>query len=152
MSQAVDIALRRIASAREEGFKPYPYDDATGLRVHAPTGNITIGYGFNCDAPRSTCFWRNVLSMELSQIDLDLVPFPWYQIANDARRSVFIDIAFNQGVNGLMHYPSMLHYASVGDWVNCSAECTVKPTEPPGVIARYKRLSDILLAGVENVA
>lgn len=150
MSSAVDIALARVSSAREEGFKPYPYDDATGVRVHAPKGNLTIGYGFNLDAPRSQGFWLSALRSELSDLDVKFAPFPWYQAANDARRSVFLDIAFNQGELGLMHYPHMLAGAAEGDWPEAAAQCSVKPTEPPGVIARYKRLSDILLSGVDS--
>ena len=149
MSLAVDLAAKRISSAREEGFRPYPYDDATGLRVHAPKGNITEGYGFNCDAPRPASFWFALLQQEVAQLDADLSQFSWYSGANDVRRSVFLDIAFNQGLVGLMHYPSMIHYASIGDWTNSAAECTVKPDSPPGVIARYKQLSDLLLCGVE---
>ena len=34
----------------DEGVCPYPYDDATGERVRAPQGNVTIGVGINLDA------------------------------------------------------------------------------------------------------
>lgn len=33
----------------DEGVRKHPYDDATGKRVRAPVGNVTIGCGINLD-------------------------------------------------------------------------------------------------------
>lgn len=150
MSIAVDIAVARISLPTEEGFRAYPYDDATGLRVHAPRGNVTVAYGYNLDAGTSQELGKVILAWFLNNLEELLLPRAWYAKANAARKSVFLDIGFNEGLHGLLDFPSMIHYASVDDWVNASAQCSVRPTEPPGVIARYKRLADILLSGVDN--
>jgi GH24 family phage-related lysozyme (muramidase) len=147
---AIDIAAKRISSTREEGLKLYPYDDKTGLRVTAPVGHISIGFGCNLDVQRSEAFWMKVLCADLATLDNLLLSRAWYSGASDVRQSVFLDIAYNQGLGGLLDYTFMIHYASIGDWPKAAIECSVKPSEPPGVIARYKRLSDILLTGVDN--
>lgn len=151
MNLAIEMALRRICSALEEGFRRYPYDDATGLRVRAPDGNITWLYGCNLDTEGTPELGQTIVRWKLYRLYGSLMERPWFAATEaPARQSVFLDIAFNQGLGGLLDYPSMIHYALLGDWVNAAAQCSVKPDEPPGVIARYKRLSDILLSGVDS--
>jgi hypothetical protein len=145
---AVDIAAERISQPTEEGFEPFPYDDATRLRVRAPVGNLTWLYGCNLDTEGSQELGQLILGWKLGKLAGQLIGYSWYTAANDARKSVFLDIAFNQGLHGLLGYPSMLHYASVSDWANASAQCTVKSSEPEGVKARYRALAAILSSGV----
>lgn len=150
MSLSIDMALQRICSAREEGFRRFPYDDATGIRVRAPQGHVTWLYGCNLDTEGTPELGQSIVRFKLTKLQGDLALRPWYTDANDARQSVFLDIAFNQGLGGLLDYPSMIHFASVGDWTNASVQCSVKPESPAGVIARYKYLADILLSGVDR--
>lgn len=150
MNEAIELALRRICSAAEEGFRRYPYDDATGARVRAPKGHLTWLYGINLDEEGCPDLGQTCVRWKLYKIAAALNPRPWYAASNPPRQSVFLDIAFNQGLGGLLDYPSMIHYAGLGDWTNASAQCSVNPDEPPGVIARYKRLADILLSGADN--
>ena len=46
------VDLRHLISdlSDSEGVERYAYDDATGLRVHAAKGNLSIGIGRNLDA------------------------------------------------------------------------------------------------------
>lgn len=150
MNTAIEIALARICSQAEEGFKQYPYDDKTGLRVRAPQGHLTWLYGCNLDTEGTPELGKAFVQIKLGKLEDLLLPRAWYSQANEPRKSVFLDIAFNQGLHGLLDYPSMIHFASLGDWSSAARECTVNPDEPPGVIARYKRLADILLSGVET--
>ena len=49
----LDPALEAQALAilrADEGERKYPYDDATGKRVTAPVGNVTVGVGIDLDA------------------------------------------------------------------------------------------------------
>jgi lysozyme len=48
--------------------------------------------------------------------------YQWYLQADDNRRSVFLDVAFNAGVHGLLGFASMLHYAEAEDWRNAAAQ------------------------------
>lgn len=150
MSAAVEIALHRVIQPNEEGFRAYPYDDATSLRVRAPKGHITWLYGCDLDTEGTPALGVVVARFKLETLEQSLAPRDWFAGANDPRKSVFLDIAFNQGLHGLLDYPSMIHYASLGDWVNAAVQCSVKPDSLPGVVARYKRLSDILLSGVDT--
>ena len=49
----LDAALEAQALAilrADEGEREFPYDDATGERVKAPVGNLTVGIGIDLDA------------------------------------------------------------------------------------------------------
>lgn len=128
------IALSRLMT--EEGFRGLPYKDTQG--------HITLGYGFNADAGISKYAAGALLNAQLTEIDAALIGFPWYQSANDVRKSVFIDIAFNAGVHGLLGFPHMLSAAATGDWEVAATQCQVKE---PELAARYAALAQLLLTG-----
>jgi lysozyme len=132
---AISFALPRLET--EEGFRPTPYVDTKG--------HTTIGYGFNVGAGISKYAATALLNAQLAELDSALRQYPWYASADDVRASVFLDIAFNAGLTGLMHFPRMLHYASVGDWVNAAAQCTV--ADPKLDASRYAPLRALLLSG-----
>jgi lysozyme len=132
---AISVALPRLQT--EEGFRATVYTDTTG---HA-----TIGYGFNVDAGISKSAAAMLLSAQLAELDNALQRYPWYANAGDVRGSVFLDVAFNEGLHGLLHFPTMIHYASVGDWVNAAAQCAVM--DPKLDASRYAPLRALLLAG-----
>ena len=44
-----ELALEMLRSDGQEGVRRHAYDDATGKRVRAPEGNLTIGCGINLD-------------------------------------------------------------------------------------------------------
>jgi lysozyme len=132
---AVSTALPRLQT--EEGFRAKAYTDIVG--------HMTIGYGFDVDAGISKNAAAMLLSAQLAELDNALQQYPWYANAGDVRASVFLDIAFNAGLHGLLGYPSMIHYASVGDWVNAAAQCTEKDTKLDA--SRYAPLRALLLSG-----
>jgi hypothetical protein len=59
---------------------------------------------------------------------------------------VFLDVGFNSGVNGLLHFTSTIHYASLKDWANC-AVALMDSEAARKLPSRYERLRDILLSG-----
>jgi hypothetical protein len=140
---AVSVLLGRLTS--EEGEKPLPYDDATGLPVKAPVGNLSWGRGFNLMECGSAGLFQVMESYLLTALDNQLQVYPWYIGAGDVRASVFLDIAYNGGLHDLLSYPSMIHYASIGDWVNAAAQCTDK--DPKLDASRYAPLRALLLSG-----
>jgi lysozyme len=140
---AVAILQGRLTS--EEGEKLKPYDDATGLSVVAPKGNLSWGRGFNlmqCGSPGLFAVMETYL---LTQLDATLAGYAWYKNADDVRKSVFLDIAYNSGLHGLLGFPHMLAAAASGDWVTAAAECKVVEPELAG---RYAALAQLLLTGV----
>jgi lysozyme len=147
---AVLMCVQRLTRpGGEEGFRAFPYDDATGLRVKAPKGNITVGFGYNLDAGITLDVALYLCTNRVSRIQLIISTNAWYSGANAARQSVFLDIAFNQGVNGLLKYPHMLACATEGDWAGAAAQCTVSPSEPVSVQDRYRALASILESGTD---
>jgi len=140
---AVDILLARLP--REEGDKLLPYDDATGKNVKAPVGNLTWGRGFNLMQCGSEGLFDVMDNYLVSALDKILCKYPWYWNAGDVRASVFLDIAYNGGIHDLLRYPSMIHYASIHDWVNAAAQCTDK--DPLIDKSRYAPLRQLLLTG-----
>ncbi len=140
---AVDILMQRLT--REEGEKNLPYDDATGKPVKAPVGNLTWGRGFNLMACGSSGLFEVMERYLLDAIDTQLLNYEWYKNAGDVRASVFLDLAYNGGIHDLLGYPSMIHYASIGDWANAAAQCTEKDAKLDA--SRYAPLRQILLTG-----
>lgn len=145
MSNASDICAARIIRTNAEGFRADAYDDATGEPVHAQ-GVITVGYGCAC-RQWSERFARAVLSFQLAEVETELIGRPWYVGCNDARRSALLEIAFNQGDAGLIRgYPHLIAAVSTENWPQAQAQCGVRD---PRLKARYDRLGQILLTGVD---
>lgn len=140
-----EIELVTARLILEEGFRDHLYDDATGLPVKAPTGNATIGFGENVQAGWTRDFALKVLRLRIQERIDALSPYPWYQKCNAARRSVFLDIAFNDGIDGFVKgFPKLERAVLADDWVTAKAECHVKN---PELKKRYDVLGQILLTG-----
>ena len=120
----------------EEGFRSLPYKDTRG--------HTTLGYGFNVDAGISQYSAQVLLMAQLTELDTAMQKFAWYAVADDVRKSVFLDIAFNGGLHGLLNFPHMLAAAMRGDWETAAKECTV--TEPE-LAGRYAMLAALLRTG-----
>lgn len=132
---AVDIVLPRLR--QEEGFRATLYRDTQGHQ--------TIGYGLNVDAGISQRVAAAALQAQLEELQEALVKYPWYAQLDPVRQSVLVDIAFNNGINGLLHFPHLLAALSRQDWASAATECHV---ENPELAGRYQKLSQILLTGI----
>jgi lysozyme len=131
---AITEALPRLQL--EEGFRSLPYKDTQG--------HVTLGFGFNVDAGITRYAATALLNAQVTELDVTLAGFPWYQGANDVRKSVFLDIAFNSGLHGLLAFPLLLAAAARADWEGAAAQCKVKE---PELAARYARLAELLRTG-----
>jgi len=140
---AVDIFV--IRAAAEEGIRLTPYDDATGLRVKAPKGHLTWGIGFDLDVIGSASLFTAMLRYLAGEINDDLCEHDWYRLSDPVRQSVFLDVAYNEGVSGLLKFPHMIAAASVGDWKTAAAECKV--VDPKLDASRYAPLRKLLEEG-----
>ena len=123
------------------------YDDATGLIVRAPKGNVTWGRGYELAKCGSAGLFDVMDRYLIGQLDMQMQAYDWYRTAGDVRGSVFLDVAYNSGLHGLLAFPSMLHYASINDWPNASAQCSVVKTDPKLDASRYAPLRALLLSG-----
>jgi GH24 family phage-related lysozyme (muramidase) len=134
---AVDIAEKRAEPS--EGFRSMKYLDTRG--------NESIGIGFNIAAGISLRAARALFREQLAERADALAGFWWAKGLDDARMSVVIEIAFNDGVSALLHYPKMLAAIGAKNWQAAHDECLDSDAArelPP----RYKTLAQILLTGV----
>ncbi len=145
MSAAAKLVAARIVALNEEGFRSDVYDDATGAPIQCE-GQPTIAYGCRC-RQWSRALGLQVLQWQLEEFEQPLLNEPWYVACNDARRSALLEIAFNQGDEGLeAGYPDLIAAVRAKNWPQAEAQCTV---EDPALQPRYARLAKILGTGVD---
>ena len=131
---AIDSALPRLKT--EEGFRARVYRDTEGHQ--------TIGYGWNIDAGITPRAAIALLQAQLEEIHDTLSSYSWYAGLDPARQGVCLDIAFNDGLHGLLGFPHMIAALARQDWPIAAAECRVTNPELAG---RYEALAKILLTG-----
>lgn len=145
---AIDLTATRLKP--EERFMQYPYNDRTGKRVScitsdpATTGNLSWLYGLNLETEGTPELGELVLHWKLGKLEASLQGFAWYSKCNDVRKSALLDMAFNEGVHGLLHFPHMLSAIATDDWATAKAECKVTD---PRLAGRYAVLADLLFRG-----
>ena len=117
----------------DEGVRRHAYDDATGERVRAPKGNLTIGVGINLDAGlddmeidwlerhrvhvRRLALSHLLMGMALAEgrgINLDALP-------EDADLALTL-MAFQLGPERVCGFRKMLAAIGSGDWSTAADE------------------------------
>lgn len=142
----VDYCFQRCIIA--EGFRGQPYNDATGKTVTCqPGGNLSWLYGINVENAGSIGLARVVLSYLIREKDTALQAHDWYPLLDEARASVFLEMAYNMGIGGILSFTSAIHYASLKAWGSCAASIldSKAAKQLPG---RYKALANIIITGV----
>jgi lysozyme len=133
---AVELAVAREKVS--EGFRAHKYLD--------PRGFESIAYGFNIDAGITQSAAEALLTAQNQDIAQALGAFWWAKGLDDARLSVVVELAFNLGTNGLLHFPKMMAAIGAKDWQTAHDEM-LDSDAARELPARYKVLAAILLAG-----
>lgn len=133
---ALDLAVNRLKV--EEGFRAKSYRDQRGL--------LTIGYGFCVDAGITQSAAEALLRAQVQEHIEALEQYPWYAACDSVRQSVLLDISFNVGLLGLLHFVHMLAAINQRNWSQASAQLldSRAAQENPN---RYGVLAKLLLAG-----
>jgi len=132
---APDRAFPRLA--QEEGFRSRLYADTRGYQ--------TLGYGFNVSAGITQRAAAALLRAQLEELHEALCAYSWYENLDEARQAVCLDIAFNDGLHGLvLGFPKMIAALSTQNWTVAASECHVTN---PELASRYDALAKILLTG-----
>lgn len=138
---AVDLAVAQLRT--DEGYEQKPYKDEKG--------NLTVGYGFCVNSGLSVYAAKGLLMAQTAEIQNALSAYYWWSALDDARAAAVLNIAFNVGVVGLLHYVQMLSAIAKKDWQAAHDECLDSDAARLNV-DRYKRLAQVLLLGAPNVA
>jgi lysozyme len=131
---SVDLAVPRLKS--DEGFRSISYTDTTGHQ--------TIGYGFNVSAGISQYAATALLQAQVQEIANTLSTYPWF--TDDARGAVLIDLGFNLGITGLLHFPQMLSCLSAKDYQGAHDQL-LDSQAARQLPQRYNSLAQTLLIG-----
>lgn len=131
----------------DEAYKEFPYDDATGERVRAPHGKVTIGIGINLDDGLSLdesvylCKWR----LRGLQVQL-LTKLPFYNLLDTVRKMVLLNMAYNMGIPRLFGFKNMLAALSVYNWDGATKEL-LDSKAARQLPNRYKKLASMMQTG-----
>ena len=120
------VDLRHLISdlSDSEGVERYAYDDATGLRVHAAKGNLSIGIGRNLDAkPLSPHIIYMMLDediREAADIGHSYCPEFWSHYPEHISRAL-IELWFNMGNRfSPTAWPTFFKHLSAKDYKDCA--------------------------------
>jgi lysozyme len=125
---------------RDEGVRAKPYVDTVG--------KTTIGVGRNLtDVGLSDAEIDYLLANDISRVIAQLSTFSWFTTTDPVRQGVLINMAFNLGVAGLLHFPTMLHCIQAQNWIG-AATAMLDSAWAGQVGARAHRLATQMQTGV----
>jgi GH24 family phage-related lysozyme (muramidase) len=140
------VKTKRLLHVQED-IVLHAYDDATGLRVKAPKGHITIGCGHNLDAKGIS---PRVSDMMLEDDIHDWVvgynnSLQFFDKLSDVRQAALISIAHNCGMHGALEFVDMLLYMSEGNFEKAAEELINSDAgRSPKTARRYHDLAKMI--------
>lgn len=153
VTDAVSIVVARLKG--EEGRRPKAYNDKTGRTVTCKTadpatsGNLSIAYGINLENGLDETEMLFLLQHRVELAQYALAREGWYAdlcLADPLKASVYLDVAYNAGVDGLLYgFPACVKAASLKDWTKSAAELRVADANLDH--SRYEPLRKLLLSG-----
>lgn len=125
---------------KHEGTRLKPYLDTVG--------KWSLGTGRNIsDVGISQCEADFMLANDLTACHEDLVKFWWFTPLDEVRQAVLLDLRFNLGLAGLLHFPHFLSAVGKQDWATAKAEL-LDSTWAGQVGARATEDAEMILTGV----
>lgn len=108
---------------QDEGFKSYAYQDTEGF--------LTIGYGRLIDRRRGGGISQDE-GLYLLQNDIDarrkaLAVYSWFASQDLIRQEALLNMSFQCGVDGLLHFPHFLAAMDKHDYPGAVAQITGTP-------------------------
>jgi len=126
-----------------EGLRLKPYVDTVG--------KVTIGIGHNL-TDKGITYERAIQIFEddLQECLLDLQTFVWWDILDEIRKKVIIDMRFNLGAAGLRTFKNTLKAVSEGKY-ELASELMMKSKWAKQVKGRAVRLSNMMKTGKDYI-
>jgi lysozyme len=97
---------------RDEGVRYTLYKDSVGID--------TFGTGFTF--PIDDAENDFILQHRIDKISAALAGYDWFRSLDGVRQAVLMNMAYNLGVSGLLHFPHFLAALSKQDWAGAAAE------------------------------
>ena len=145
----IDMATLDHELRRDEGCVDHYYLDSKGIK--------TAMVGHNCIASPLPSGWKppftdaqinltlnHDLQVVFAGLDLHI---PWWRKLDGVRMRVFVNMAFNEGVEGLCKFHHMLADAAAADYDASAAEI-LNSEAARELPERYGRLAEMMRAGV----
>ena len=100
---------------RDEGYRGSPYKCSEGY--------WTIGYGRNLETnPMTVDEAGYLLNNDIKEVVHKLKDIGLVSDVNDPRQAVWVNMAFQLGVSGLLRFKNTLRYYQDGDYESCAHE------------------------------
>lgn len=126
----------------DEGFRPYAYADSLGY--------LTIGYGRLIDKRKGGQISQDealyLLQNDVAAKETALLAYAWFNNQDSVRQAALTDMAFNLGLEGLLHFPNFLGYMLKQDYPSAIKELTDTPWHSQ-VGARADRIIQLISTG-----
>lgn len=135
----------------EEGNRPVIYDDATGkpfLKGMTLVGNLSVGIGINLMVPFDADELQYLESHRIGKGRAMLLPYAWYNSQDEVRQVALGDLAYNIGIDGLLHWVHFLSYIAAKDYAAAANEIATNAVWISEVhVTRANRIKDMILTG-----
>jgi lysozyme len=122
---------------RDEGVRYTLYKDSVGID--------TFGTGFTF--PIDDAENDFILQHRVDKISAALADYSWFSSLDAVRQAALINMGYNLGVSGLLHFPTMIHCLSIQDWPGASA-AALNSVWAKQVGARAERVAQQIATGV----
>lgn len=111
---------------REEGDRRQPYDDATGMKIVAPVGNVTVGIGYNSDAnPFSDAVVHLMFEEQLRAANDTLIRIFGMSYINTLsvnRRIALCSMVYQLGAGNFQEFSKTIAYLRAEMWKEAARE------------------------------
>jgi lysozyme len=111
----------------DEGKVHRPYDDATGKRVYAPLGKVTIGIGRNLDAnPLSDQAIDLLLAEDISEAlrGASTVFGEEFGKYSEPRQVAIVSLIFQLGLSKFLDFKNTINAIKAQNWDNAATHLT----------------------------
>ena len=109
----------RLRITAHEGTSPCVYNDTLGyatISIGRCVDKRINGAGLSPDE------MQLLLTNDIQKAKADLLPYTWYQLQDEIRRGVLIELVFNMGLTHLLGFKNMLEALKVLDYEEAAKE------------------------------
>lgn len=121
--EMTDYLLNKLENS-EEGFRQFPYNDATGQRFRSPIGKLTMGIGWNIEDQGCPIEIARYVARYFIKANDELLSklFTVYNSLDQVRQCVLVDMMFNLGFNKFTKFRRFIGAVENKNWVLAANE------------------------------